>query len=228
VFEADWLGLLKRYARTVVLASVAIVLALVVAAGVMLREFRAVGGWEGWGLERSHVVDVASSRLKTPSAALTYGALLFVYPIVAPEPRLVSENAWNGARAPRGGLMLSYDPWSIGDLRGYFGIAAAAWLVLLGCAWKAMRSGTAASLLKLLACWIVLNVAFHVAWGDEPFLYTPHWAFALFFVALLGARQLSSRFTQAIAGALLIQQVITLASIRSAADTILTAIQRSS
>jgi hypothetical protein len=41
-----------------------------------------------------------------------------------------------------------------------------------------------------LLFWIGLNLVFHNLWGDEFFLYSPHWSWALMGLIILGSRQL--------------------------------------
>lgn len=65
-----------------------------------------------------------------------------------------------------------------------------AWLVLL--VWGAvssLRNGLQQFESLLLVGWIAANLALHNIWGNEFFLYSPHWAWALFGLVILGANR---------------------------------------
>jgi len=79
-------------------------------------------------------------------------------------------------------LISSYSGFGSGLARTWFGIL----LLALGFfAWKLVKSPKDASLqLALLTC-LLFNFFLHVAYGDDPMLYSPDWTYALIlFVAL--------------------------------------------
>lgn len=66
-----------------------------------------------------------------------------------------------------------------------------AWLVLL--VWgtvSSLRNGLQHFEAMLLVGWIAANLALHNIWGNEFFLYSPHWAWALFGLVILGAQRI--------------------------------------
>jgi len=68
-----------------------------------------------------------------------------------------------------------------------------AWLSLL--AWgtiSSFRNGLQRFESLMLVGWIAANLALHNIWGNEYFLYSPHWAWALFGLVILGANRIPS------------------------------------
>jgi hypothetical protein len=52
-----------------------------------------------------------------------------------------------------------------------------------------LRAGTEArTALAVLALWICGNILVHLLWGDEMFMYSPHWSWALAAIPLLAAK----------------------------------------
>ena len=68
--------------------------------------------------------------------------------------------------------------------------------------------------------WILFSAVFHNIWGDELLLFSPHWSWALMALVLLGARDLSLKFTAAVFVPIVVSQVYTLITIKSALETI--------
>jgi hypothetical protein len=86
---------------------------------------------------------------------------------------------------------------------------AMCWLILL-CLSLGHVLGADRSLGMLLAGWIVFNLFFHNYWGDEFFLFSPHWCWALLAAVLVGARSLNWRWTLMLCGVLVVSQAYTL------------------
>lgn len=92
-------------------------------------------------------------------------------PIVAPTPTIDTNNL---DRVP----MLTFEPtegmpaWPFDCTRT---LAAASWIALFAIA----LAGRWTPPVRVLAIWIVWNLLFHNIWGDEFFLYSPHYGWAL-------------------------------------------------
>ncbi len=142
-----------------------------------------------------------------PLAALS--AMLFgvVAPAVGPLPRVAPE---------RDHLTLTYMPLTWHGYSWLQAVGGAAWLVLLGvAAWRALSGAQTRSIALLLVGWVLGNLILHNLWGDEFFLYSPHWAWALMALAVLGARRLDGRFVAAAAILTLSAECLTLWQIGS-------------
>jgi hypothetical protein len=118
----------------------------------------------------------------SPVDAVRYSLFGIVAPAVAPSPHRARDGS------------LTYEPvpdLSYGALRLS---AAAAWVVLLAlsgyAAWR--RRELRVPLLVLLS-WIMANLLLHNLWGDEFFLYTPHWSWALAGIVVLGIEDVPDR-----------------------------------
>lgn len=94
-----------------------------------------------------------------------------VDPIVAPSPAIDTNN-FDGVP------MLTFEPsagmpiWPFDTIRS---LAAATWLAILALSLAGRWTPPA----RLLAIWIAWNLLFHNIWGDEFFLYSPHYGWAL-------------------------------------------------
>ena len=49
----------------------------------------------------------------------------------------------------------------------------------------------------ILLSWIAFNVVFHNFWGDEFFLFSPHWSWALLALLLTGVQYVPFRWLAA-------------------------------
>jgi hypothetical protein len=117
-----------------------------------------------------------------PARALAAIPLTLAYPTVAATPHVAAEP---------GGPVVTLEPWSPGD---YSPLGAAGAIAVL-----TLWAGAVATLLRvpgpgreaavLLSAWVGFNWAFHSVWGDERFLYTPHWAWVLPVLLILAARR---------------------------------------
>lgn len=109
--------------------------------------------------------------LHDPPGALLRSFRGVVDPVVAPDPFIDTNNDF---RVP----MLTLDPDSgmpIWPHRGILAVGAISWILLLTRSFKANRCRSA----RLLSIWIVGNLLFHNIWGDELFLYAPHYGWGL-------------------------------------------------
>jgi hypothetical protein len=61
--------------------------------------------------------------------------------------------------------------------------------------------------------WIGFNLVFHNLWGDEFFLYSPHWVWALLTLVMLGIGRLRLRFAVPLVAFIVIGQITTLLTI---------------
>ena len=72
----------------------------------------------------------------------------------------------------------------------------------------------------VLLLWCGWNAIFHTIWGDEYFLYTPHYAWAFLTMALLGWQRLPLRWLVAVALPIAIANILTLWTYRTLLLTI--------
>lgn len=142
--------------------------------------------------------------LRNPASAVVLLPAAVIYPVVGPAPRTVGQLA-------RG---LSYEPV---DFHGYTRlgvISAACWVILIGwSAWSAVTREETTTLARLLIGWVVFNAAFHSVWGDEFFLYSPHWSWALGMLLMAGAPRIPKPAAVALGLAVLPGQIVALYSI---------------
>jgi hypothetical protein len=106
-------------------------------------------------------------------------AHLFLFNLAAPEV-LVSKA---DARFP----VTTFAPAAPGSLRLAGGVHAVLWLGLLALAGSRMARGTGgrSPLLAPLALWTLFNAALHLVYGEDLFLYTGQWTFAVLALAAL-------------------------------------------
>ncbi len=118
--------------------------------------------------------------VREPGRSLLALPLSLSYPVVAGRPHIAG---------PPGDDGLSLEPWRADDLPLSGLVGTLAWLVLLAFLTKsAWRPGPPSQAVSLLAGWVVFNWGFHSVWGDERFLYTPHWSWTFPLLGLLAAR----------------------------------------
>jgi Family of unknown function (DUF6080) len=195
---------------------------------------RYVPGITRWYLKTTklhgHLGDFLNLRLvRHPLDAGVYGLYAVVAPAVGPPPAVkVTKGAamvtyesgqplhWNP-----NGFFTGSDRVSFRDYWGVQGIGAVLWIgLLLTCTARAFRDRRMRNLAWLPAGWILFSLVFHNLWGDELFLYAPHWSWALMGLVLLGARGLSRSATASVVIPIAAAQVYTLVQIRSALLTI--------
>jgi hypothetical protein len=151
-----------------------------------------------------------------PLKAGLYTLYALVAPAVGPTPRILRVPGWD---------MVCYEPaYEPLRLSYYFGIqaiGAIAWAILLfTCISKGLREERTRAYMWLPLGWLLFNAAFHNIWGDELFLYAPHWSWALMGVVILGASDLSRRFIAAMVVPVVVSQIYTLFAIKQALQTI--------
>jgi hypothetical protein len=140
--------------------------------------------------------------VEQPVRALEYMAFGLVGPIVGPAPHrnIIREH-----------IALSYEPVSFAMYQPIQWIGVVAWAVLLGmCVVAALRGRETRSIGVLLLAWVGWNLVFHNLWGDEFFLYSPHWAWALTTLVALGLRRIPVRVALTLGAAVLLAQVASL------------------
>jgi hypothetical protein len=153
---------------------------------------------------------------REPLEAGIYAIYAFVAPAIGPAPRMLRFPGWD---------MVSYEP-ALQPLRltyyaGFQAIGAIAWAVLLvTCISKALRDDRTRAYVWLPLGWLGFNIAFHNVWGDELFLYAPHWSWALMALIVLGARGLSTKFLAVTSVVVITCQIGTLFEIKHALQTI--------
>jgi hypothetical protein len=179
--------------------------------------------------------------LRDPLKAGAYAIFALVSPAVGPVPLIARIPGWDmvSYEPPHEPVRLSYylgipaassSFWDRAPLSHFLNgshyfwlpaIGATAWLALLVmCAFKGLKDHETRAPAQLLLGWLLFNVIFHNIWGDEFFLYAPHWSWALMGLSVLGARHLSRTLTAAMAVPIVASQIYTLLSIKSALESI--------
>lgn len=127
-----------------------------------------------------------------PLEALKFTFRGLVDAVVAPTPAVTRDNLDKVPMLTYQPVGQSYSAWPY-DLGQSVG--AVAWLVLLimGTA-RALRSTDLRIPTSVLIAWVFWNAIFHNLWGDEYFLYTPHYSWALVALSLLGWQRISSKW----------------------------------
>jgi hypothetical protein len=153
---------------------------------------------------------------RDPLEAGVYAIYALVAPAIGPAPRMLRFPGWD---------MVSYEPaLQPLHLSYYFGfqaIGAIAWAILLGaCISIALRDDRTRAYVWLPLGWLLFNIGFHNVWGDELFLYAPHWSWALMALVVLGARGLSTKFLAVTSVVVIACQIDTLFAIKHALQTI--------
>jgi hypothetical protein len=126
---------------------------------------------------------------KNPAAVGAYAFRGLVDPVIGPTPGMDTNNWQNMPMVtyePRG---LPYRFWPYDGLQS---AGAACWLILFLVACLKLIRSPDRMIALLLFSWIGFNLVFHNFWGDEFFLYSAHWSWALLAVVFLGARSYRS------------------------------------
>jgi hypothetical protein len=194
-----------------------VLVALAVAAGVRMPGRRVLAALAIAGLavaipaawimvQLPHVGGFLNMRLvEAPLSAAAYMVFGVAGPIVGPVP-------WESIARQR--LVLSYEPVSFGMYLPLQWLGVVAWTLLLGaCVWLAVRDRTTRWPAAFLMAWIGFNLVFHNLWGDEFFLYSPHWVWALLTLVMLGIGRLRLRFAVPLVAFIVIGQITTLLTI---------------
>jgi hypothetical protein len=151
-----------------------------------------------------------------PLEACAYAGRGLIDPVIGPTPTLVTANAEGigmvSYEAPDG----AYTRW---PYDGWQTAAAVAWLALFGVAVVRLARTDAVPAVGL-GGWVGFNLAFHNLWGDEFFLYNPHYSWALATAAVLGLRNVRWPWLLAAAAVIVPAQWHTLARIREALQAI--------
>jgi hypothetical protein len=153
---------------------------------------------------------------RDPLEAGVYAIYALVAPAIGPVPRILRVPGWD---------MVSYEPalqpLHLNYYLGFQAIGAVAWAVLLvACISKALRDDRTRAYVWLPLGWLLFNIGFHNVWGDELFLYAPHWSWALMALLVLGARGLSIKFLAVTSVVVIACQIDTLFAIKHALQTI--------
>jgi len=153
---------------------------------------------------------------RDPLEAGVYAIYALVAPAIGPVPRILRVPGWD---------MVSYEPalqpLHLNYYIGFQAIGAVAWAVLLvACISKALRDDRTRNYVWLPLGWLLFNIGFHNVWGDELFLYAPHWSWALMALVVLGARGLSTKFLAVTSVVVIACQIDTLFAIKHALQTI--------
>lgn len=165
----------------------------VIAAGFVVRSLPNIAGFLNLRLAEA------------PLRALEYGAFGLIAPIVGPVPY---------ASIERQHLALSYEPVSFGMYSTLQWIGVVAWCILLVLgASRALRDRQTRPLAAALVAWVGFNLVFHNLWGDEFFLYSAHWAWALVLLVAIGLRHLRLRVLLPVTCLIVIGQIAAMTTI---------------
>ncbi len=159
----------------------------IVAVGCVVREIVTIPAIQARVRERVSLY-LNLRLVDNPISALGYSFRGLVDAAVAPTPRVLRNNL---DRMP----MLTYE--SDAGRRSFWphdGVQTAGALAWFGLLVWGIRSGWRDTELRPATVgalgWALANAAFHNVWGDEYFLYTPHFALPLMMVAAFGFRAL--------------------------------------
>lgn len=216
-------GLLALLVATNVRIPKGVYAALVVIA--VLTLVAAVVAWNARPDIRARVNDRVGLYLtwkltRDPALAATHMARGTIDAVVAPTPAVSRDNL---DRVP----MLTYQPagvpyrlWPYDAVRS---AGAVCWLVLFanGVVRSVFDRSFRVPAIALLV-WVAWTLVFHTVWGDEYFLYTPHFAGALIVLALWGMRDVRMAYLTPAVIVIAIASLITLAEYRAAIVTIAT------
>jgi hypothetical protein len=140
--------------------------------------------------------------LEAPTQALLYIVFALLAPVIGPVPYRTFE---------REHVVLSYEPVSFGQYSAIQWIGVVAWAALLAfCIWRAVSDARSRRWTLWLLAWITFNLVFHNLWGDEFFLYSPHWAWAMFGVVAIALKRLPWPAMAAAATLIVVPQLHTL------------------
>ncbi len=163
--------------------------------------------------QRSQVMVTTNLRLiRHPAAAVVYAVHGLLDPVVAPSLHLAAVPYVPG-NAP--GLTL--EPLHVGGYGRMTAVAVIAWALLLALSIRAcFRDESGRRILWLTVPWLVFNLIFHNLWGDEFFLYTPHWSWCLGALLLAGAQRLPTWPVTLLAVPIMLGQLVTLVEFHNA------------
>jgi len=181
-------------------------LVLIVADGLRERFLMRVEGYLTWRIT------------KDPVGALQFAFRGVIDSVVAPTPSITRDNL---DRVP----MLTYQPsggsYSVWPYDWRQSIGASLWLGLLAFGTvRAIRGKEFRIPAIALGAWILWNAIFHNIWGDEYFLYTPHYSWALITLVSLGLASMKSRWVWPITLAISLTCIHTLLQYRDAIASI--------
>jgi hypothetical protein len=152
--------------------------------------------------------------LSDPGGALARVFRGVVDPAVGPKPAIDDQNYF---QLP----MLTYEPshtaYRVWPYNAVQSVGVGAWIgLLLLAVYLTQRDQTTRWPVVLLLGWIGANIVFHVLWGDEFFLYAPHYSWALATVVVLGLRRMAIGAVSLMVLLVVIGQLTTLADLREA------------
>lgn len=156
--------------------------------------------------------DLHGRLYRAPAASASYLLRGLIDPVIGPTPSLQADGRMVSYE-PAGGRYKSYGFWPYDRLQG---AAALGWLALLvGATCTALRSSATRGVALGLLAWLTFNGLLHNVWGDEFFLFSPHWSWALLGLVLLAVPPRASPWLVPLVTVLCAGQVHTLLAIRS-------------
>jgi hypothetical protein len=161
----------------------------------------------------SQVMVTTNLRLvKDPAAAALYAAHGLVDPAVAPSAHVAAV-----PYVPGNVPGLTLEPLGLGGFGRATAAGAAAWVLLLALSIRAcLGDAFGRRVLWLTVPWLLFNLVFHNLWGDEFFLYSPHWSWCLGALLLTGSQRLPTWLVAVLALPIMFGQIATFIDIRSA------------
>ncbi|HOD83835.1 MAG: hypothetical protein BWX88_04850 [Planctomycetes bacterium ADurb.Bin126] len=188
----------RRHSRPLLAILAAVVLTLAVTGKTLFR--RATEGDtvlnRHWNL----------TLVKEPTHAALHLLMGLTYPAVGPETLEWGE-----------GSKVSYSLWHLDQYGLFSGLAAAVWTALLAmCLTVFFRDRKLSAFGFALAAWYLFNVLFYNLWGNEFFLYSINWSWAIVLVLLVGSRKLPVKVLAPAAAVICVGQVVTIVAIARA------------
>ncbi|WP_375750162.1 hypothetical protein [Vibrio sp. HN007] len=130
--------------------------------------FVLVSKWDRLASGDSYFVKFFNFRLiDEPLVAIQYSLSAIIYPIVSVAPHIVESR-------------VSLEPINFSNINPFNIFTSLIWLYCLIKGVSLMwQSSTSRLLLLALSAWLFFNIILHNLWGDEFFLFSPHWTISL-------------------------------------------------
>jgi len=160
---------------------------------------------------RGKILPYLNMRLRDdPVKAGAFAFRGFIDPVIGPTPAIDGVGSW---KRPMVTYEPGYAPYRIWPYDLPQSAAAACWITLLLLSGLSLIRSQDRLLALLLLGWIGFNLVFHNIWGDEFFLFSPHWSWALTTIVLLGMRHYPSRWIILLCLPIIVGQIVTLTRI---------------
>lgn len=161
--------------------------------------------WLTRGKSSSMILGLTHFRIfLDPFSAFQYLIAGFVFPVFSPLPT-VAEG------------LVSFEPIKIVNLNFLYCFFAMMWIFyLIFFFLKEFKKSKLSVFVLVLFPWILFNIVFHNIWGDEFFLYSPHWSwvFLLFLLRDIQEKRISKIYF-VMFGGIIFQQISFFSSVHA-------------